>query len=382
MFRVFVFSWQIHDPMRILVYEFASGGGLAGRAVPTSLAREGRAMLTALVADLARIGRHEIVTTADRRFTLPAPRGVEVVAIDPGGAALLDDLIASVDAVWVIAPETDGCLERLAARVERTGTMLLGPGSAAIRRAADKNRLPHRLASCGVSHPPTRALHRGSDASAIADEVGYPIVVKPRRGAGCEGVRLALNPGELRLAVRARPQVRLKADATYESVRGVRLQPDLRGVRREPDRVLQQYVRGVPASVSLISDGSRAVALSVNAQAIRAARNFTYRGGRTPLDHPLAERAIDAAIRTCEAFPGLHGYVGVDLVLTGTDVVVIEVNPRLTTAYLGVRAAINRRSGGGNIAALAIDACTGRLPKRPRICRHVRFTSAGRVVCA
>jgi len=357
--------------MRILAYEFAIGGGLAGRPVPESLAREGRAMLTALVADLARIGRHEIVTTADRRFTLHTPRGVDVVTIGVRGAQSFDELVSWADAVWLIAPETGGCLERLARRVERLGKTLLGSTSTAIRRASDKHRLPGVLAHCGVAHPRTRLLGAGENAAPIAEALGYPIVVKPRRGAGCEGVRLAWNPRELRLAVRARPQVRLTAEATYESVRGVRLQPD---------RVLQQYVRGVHASVSLISDGSRAVALSVNAQAIRAARNFAYRGGRTPLDHPLAERAIDAAMRTCEAFPGLHGYVGVDLVLTSADAVVIEVNPRLTTAYLGVRSAINRRSSSGNIAEMAIDACAGKLPARPRIARHVRFTSAGRVV--
>ena len=341
--------------MRILVFEFASGGGLAGRPVPKSLAREGRAMLSALVADLARIGRHEIVTTADRRFTLHAPRGVDVVTIGRGGAALLDDLIASVDAVWLIAPETDGWLEGLAAKVERTGRMLLGTGSAAIRRAADKQRLPQRLARCGLTHPPTRVVHRHAEARAIADDLGYPVIVKPARGAGCEGVRLARNGRELRAAIHA-------VGCATQKV------------------LVQRYIPGVAASVSLLSDGRRAVALAANAQAICAGSTLSYAGGRTPLVHPLAERAIDAAIRTCEAFPGLHGYVGVDLVLTSADAVVIEVNPRLTTAYLGVRSAINRRSGSGNIAEMAIDACAGKLPARPRIARHVRFTSAGRVV--
>jgi len=342
--------------MRILVFEFASGGGLAGRPVPKSLAREGRAMLSALVADLARIGRHQIVTTADRRFTLHAPRGVDVVTIGRGGAALLDDLIASVDAVWLIAPETDGWLEGLAAKVERTGRMLLGTGSAAIRRAADKRRLPNRLARCGLTHPPTRVVHRHAEARAIADDLGYPVIVKPARGAGCEGVRLARNGRELRAAIHAV------------------------GRRATENVLVQRYIPGVAASVSLLSDGRRAVALAANGQAISAGSTLSYAGGRTPLDHPLAERAIDAAIRTCEAFPGLHGYVGVDLVLTSADAVVIEVNPRLTTAYLGVRSAINRRSGSGNIAEMAIDACAGKLPARPRIARHVRFTSAGRVV--
>ncbi len=134
--------------MRILVHEFVSGGGLAGRDVPASLGREGLAMLTALVADLAAIRRHQIVTTVDPRFPLPTPPGVEVVTLSPGsdGSVTLDALIASADAVWLVAPETDRCLERLAARVERKGRTLLGSGATAIRRASDKARLPRRLA--------------------------------------------------------------------------------------------------------------------------------------------------------------------------------------------------------------------------------------------
>jgi len=42
-----------------------------------------------------------------------------------------------------------------------------------------------------------------------------------------------------------------------------------------------------------------------------------------------------------EAVPGLRGYVGVDLVLgpndDGNEDWVIEINPRLTTSYIGLR---------------------------------------------
>jgi hypothetical protein len=71
--------------VRILVYEFASGGGLARRDVPPSIRREGAAMRAALVADLAAIGCHEIVTTADARVRHDLPRGVDVVALPAGG---------------------------------------------------------------------------------------------------------------------------------------------------------------------------------------------------------------------------------------------------------------------------------------------------------
>lgn len=345
--------------MRLLIHEFASGGGFAGRPVPAPLRREGRAMLTALLADLSALGRDEIVTTIDSRFALTPPRGVDVVTIRSGRPVLDTDLLAQVDAVWLIAPETGGCLERLAATVERADRMVLGAGSAAIRLAADKRRLPRWLNRCGVPHPRTAVVGSGVTLRAQAQDLGYPIVVKPSRGAGSEGVRLARNERELRAAV----DVCLRRLQSREAV------------------LLQQYVRGVAASVSLISNGRHAVALSINAQTIRSGRTFSYLGGCTPLDHPLATRAIDAAVRACEALPDLRGYIGVDLVLTDTQAVVIELNPRLTTAYLGVRAALGGADGDVNVADVAIQACFGALPPPPRLRRHVTFSSSGIVAC-
>jgi tyramine---L-glutamate ligase len=342
--------------MRILVHEFVSGGGLAGRDVAASLAREGLAMLTALIADLAAIRRHQIVTTVDPRFALPTPPGVEVVTLSPGseGRATLDALIASADAVWLVAPETDRCLERLAVRVERRGRTLLGSGAMAIRRASDKARLPRRLARHGILHPKTRVLRPGAAWGKAAREVGYPLIVKPARGAGCEGVCLARNFRELRDAL----DVTRRANG--ESL------------------LLQRYVTGTAASVSLLTNGRRAVALTVNAQSVRASMPFSYHGGKTPLDHPLAGKAVETALRTCQALPGLRGYIGVDVVLTESEAVVIEVNPRLTTAYLGVRSALGGNIGDvGNVAAMALAACAGTLPVPPPARRSVRFTAGG-----
>ena len=345
--------------MRILVHEFVSGGGLAGRDVAASLAREGLAMLTALIADLTAIHRHQIVTTVDPRFALPTPPGVEVVTLSPGseGSATLDALIASADAVWLVAPETNRYLERLASRVERRGRTLLGSGAMAIRRASDKARLPRRLARYGVPHPKTRVCRLGADWGHAAREVGYPLVVKPARGAGCNGVCLARNLRELRGAL----DIARRANG------------------REP-LLLQRYVAGTAASVSLLSDGRRAVALTVNAQSMRASTPFSYRGGKTPFDHPLAGKAVETALRTCQALPGLRGYIGVDLVLTESEAVVIEVNPRLTTAYLGVRSALGGNIGNsGNVAAMALAACAGTLPVPPPVRWSVRFTAAGHI---
>jgi len=350
--------------MRIFVHEFVTGGGFSGRAVPASLAREGLAMRTALVADLVAIGHHDIVTTTDSRFTKAAPMGVEVVPIGADMTTTFDELLSSADAVWLVAPETDRCLERLAARVERKGKILLGSGAAVIRKASDKADLPRRLARIGVQHPATVTVDSGVDARTTARELGYPVVLKPRRGAGSRGVQLVHNARELESAL----AVRRRVDATSFSTAGDKGDRDL---------VMQRYVRGIPASVSLLADGRRSVALTVNAQRMSTTSGFSYRGGRTPLDHPLTAEAVDAATRTCAALAGLRGYVGVDLVLTDAGPVVIEVNPRLTTAYLGVRAVVDE-----NVAAMALAACGGELPEQPITRRRVRFTASGLVAAA
>jgi len=108
---------------------------------------------------------------------------------------------------------------------------------------------------------------------------------------------------------------------------------------------------------------------------VRAGRPFAYQGGSTPLDHPLARQAAAAAERACEAVPGLRGYIGVDVMLSDAGPVVIEINPRLTTAYLGVRRVMRE-----NVAELALAACGGALPASPVLRRSIRFSSDGRIL--
>ena len=336
--------------MRILVHEFVSGGGLAGRAVLPSLAREGRAMRDALVTDLVALRSHRVVVTADPRFPVRC-RGAEVVPLPPGNGASLDGLLASVDAAWIVAPETGGHLEALARRAERQGVALLGSSPAAIRRASDKGALPRLLGRLGLSHPETRVATTAQEARDAGRAMGLPVMVKPARGAGCAGVSLVRNASEWPAALAA-----------------------LRSVSAGDGRFLvQRHVPGVAASVSLVAGGGRTVALAVNGQSLRTSGGVSYRGGLTPLDHPSAPQARAAAMAACSGIPGLQGFVGVDLVLTADSAMVIEVNPRLTTAYLGLRLSMDV-----NLAALALAACAGRLPRVPLAGRRVRFSASGR----
>jgi predicted ATP-grasp superfamily ATP-dependent carboligase len=76
------------------------------------------------------------------------------------------------------------------------------------------------------------------------------------------------------------------------------------------------------------------------------------------LAEPLTRRAQRLAVAAVAALPPTVGYVGVDLVLgeadDGRDDVVIEVNPRLTTSYVGLRRLVR-----GNLAAAMLAAARG-----------------------
>jgi predicted ATP-grasp superfamily ATP-dependent carboligase len=336
--------------MRILVLEFATGGGMAGTPVDASLESEGRAMRDALAADLAA-ERHHVLVSLDPRFEFSSDAAV-VGKIMPSSAEAygpaLERLIDQVDAVWLIAPETGGCHEDIARRVEGRGKPLLGSGSDSIRTASDKAGLGERLEGHGVAYPATVRLPRSTDPDVVARVLSvltFPVVVKPRRGAGSEGVF-------------GYPDM----DATLDEID-----------RLPVDGLAQEYLSGTAVSVSVLTHGTNAVVVAVNSQEL--AGNFRYSGGVTPFDHPDAALAARAALRACGSVPGLRGYVGVDLVIGPRGPVVIEINPRLTTAYLGIRCAIEE-----NLAALAIDAVHGTVPTGIRPARCVRFSEAGEIL--
>ena len=78
------------------------------------------------------------------------------------------------------------------------------------------------------------------------------------------------------------------------------------------------------------------------------------------------------------AMPPATGYVGIDLVLGrdphGDEDAEIEINPRLTTSYLGVRAAVNN-----NLAEAIIRGARGETGELTFRTRPLEFDAAGNV---
>jgi predicted ATP-grasp superfamily ATP-dependent carboligase len=309
-------------------------------------------MLEAVLADFQAWGAVQTVTTHDRRLAR-RPRGADVVVdVGPGSyETVLADLLTSCEAALVIAPEADGVLTRLSALVEAAGVFLLGSRPMAVAVATDKGACYEHFRAAGLPTPETRRVHR-ADLLPEAARFGFPLVVKPVDGVGCEGVCWVGSLEEL--------------VAAHEL---------LTRPTRQEEILLQRFVPGDPASVSLlVTDDGRIRPLSLNGQRVVPGCPFTYRGGVVPLDHPLAARALEVAEAAVRQVPGLRGYVGVDLVLADGEAWLMEINPRLTTSYIGLRRVVTC-----NLARAIWEACrAGRLPEDVRLTGRAVFMKGPR----
>jgi predicted ATP-grasp superfamily ATP-dependent carboligase len=304
--------------VRVFVYEYLCGGAAGAVADSPSLHTEGRAMLAAVLDDLAACPDVETLTLLDPRLAEvlpPWPARVVPHFVEPGAEeALFRRLCRSADFSLVIAPEFDDILARRCGWVEEEGGRLLGPSSAAIRLTADKLELARHLRAHGIPTPLTFTAAPSERPAPLP----YPLVCKPRFGAGSMATFLVRNWDEL---------VSCQLQALGEGWSG--------------EMVLQPLAAGRPASLAFLCGPGGLYPMPAAEQHLSGDGRFRYRGGLLPLEENLNERSQRLATRAVRAVPGLRGYFGADLVLgedpSGRDGVVIEINPRLTTSYIGLR---------------------------------------------
>jgi len=269
----------------------------------SSILSEGFAMLSSILRDVVGLG-YEVSTLLAKKFTvliryLPS---VKLYKLEKPNLAELRRLAKLHDSTYVIAPEDDGLLAEL---LEELDGLHMCSKPEAVRCVSDKASLTLRLSKEGFKVPETVVYEPGG-----ALDVGClkpPYVVKPSTGAGCEGLTIARTFEELKKAV----------------------------LNAERPVLIQEFIEGVPASVSLLTDGLNTTPLSLNRQYLDLCRRI-YLGGYTPMYHELIEEAFDTASRVVSLFNGLRGYIGIDVILSRDGVYVVEVNPRLTVSYVGL----------------------------------------------
>jgi predicted ATP-grasp superfamily ATP-dependent carboligase len=226
---------------------------------------------------------------------------------------------AAAQATLVIAPESNGWLLERRRMTDAAGGRFLGHSLETIGLCGDKLRFHDHLRQHALPTIPTSLW----DSAANSVEFSFPIVVKPRDGAGSVDTFLIRDREDFQ--TRRAELARGFADAGTEAI----AQPYLAG------RAL--------AAAALIDPRSGQIELFPLAeQRISRDGGFCYRGGRIPapdVTPELAGEAVEVIRNACRSLPGLAGFIGFDLIVmdTAPHVRIVEANPRLTTSYIGYR---------------------------------------------
>ena len=300
----------------VLVHEYVSGGGWLEPNLPNGLVAEGLAMLRGVLADFRAWGGARITTTRDYRLTnvsLPADHVIDLGP--PDHYAVLEKLAGQCEAALIIAPESDGILASLSALMVSNGARLLGSSAGSVAAAADKWACHQLFCQAGLPTPETDCVD-ADGARKAASNIGFPLVIKPVDGVSCEGIGLVPDVPSLHAAL----EKSRYADRRF---------------------LLQRYIEGEHASACLLVSGSGNLCLSINRQFIEIGLPFNYQGSEVPYICDRHQEAVALVERAATLVPGLKGYIGVDILIANEKCYLIEINPRLTTSYIGLRSVVN-----------------------------------------
>ncbi len=274
-----------------------------------SLGRRGCSVTAAASKRLATAGYSRHV---DRRFRYPHPRAER--------SAFVDRLLAELRQreYDLLLPTSNATLEAvLDARrpVERRTTLVL-PSSGRVAVGLDKWRTAEVARELGVSHPRT-LFPRTLDAARVERELGYPVVVKQRCGAGRQGVAVCADRAEL--------------EREYARIRAQRGRP-----------LVQEYVplRDELGVYTLYNREGDLRAATVQ----RRLRTHPPEGGSSTLRETVPDPGV---VATADRFLSALDWEGVAMVEFRVDdrtgqPVLLEVNPRFWGSLaLGVAAGVD-----------------------------------------
>jgi predicted ATP-grasp superfamily ATP-dependent carboligase len=187
---------------------------------------------------------------------------------------------------------------------------ILGNHPHVIKRIRDKMDFFQELKRLGVHHPETAMTENFEEARKKAKDIGYPVLVKPSKGFGGVGIRKVQGPKELKQAFQ-------DASLVDEEV------------------LIQEYISGISASVSLISSANETITLTLNEQLLGVdevgqEEPFGYCGNVVPLmtTRSIMNRCKNIAERITSHFD-LIGSNGIDFVISKKGIpYVVEANPR------------------------------------------------------
>ena len=317
----------------ILVFEYFTASGEKDKCIIS----EAEALIFALLKDLADFDV-DLVINKSYENVVNNYENVNPILIDCDVIDWLEDNAANFNKAIFIAAENNNNLYNITKILEENNVKTYTSSAEACLKSSDKYETYEALPN-DVPQPRSfrfkidpkgywkRAIENLHEKWQAEDPLTpLKLIIKPLVGVDCENIVIIEDIKDL----------------SY----------DLEQIFPPGSRIIvQEYIEGTDISVSLISDGKKAIPISLNQQFVELKNNKgTYEGGKLPYESKYEQEAFEIATKAVEAIDGIKGFVGVDLLINADEkdiysVYLLEINSRFTTPYVGLSKVANFNIG-------------------------------------
>ena len=316
----------------LFIFEYVSGGGFNQMEIPSSLFCEGYGMLKSIILDFKKLNL-TISTLLDHRiFFLSSylkADNIKETRVEDDYIELFKAEVKKCDYCFIIAPEFSKILYTLTKIVKDYNRKLLSVDLEGIQLGMSKFETYKFFKKNKINTPLTyRIPFKGKslDFNFISqkfDEFKSPIIIKPDDGVGAESIYYIESESQLSKFIHEHIN-KLEKDRCY---------------------ILQEFIEGEDLSISLIAHkelldkfDKNHLILAINSQNINIKNQKVkseYFGGYTPVNDLHIQ--ISSILEKFD-FTKFNGFFGIDFIRKADNsIFFIELNPRLTTSYIGVR---------------------------------------------
>ena len=196
----------------------------------------------------------------------------------------------------------------LVKRLEQAGVPVIGTPPDAIDRAEDRERFQQLIEKLGLKQPPNRTVRSVEQGIAEADDISYPLVVRPSYVLGGRAMEIVYNEEELRRYM-------------HEAVM----------VSNESPVLLDHFLSSaIEIDVDLVSDGEHVVVGAIMQHIEQAGIHSGDSACSLPPYNlpPAVQDRIREQVSALALELGVVGLMNAQLAYQDEEIFVIEVNPR------------------------------------------------------
>ena len=197
---------------------------------------------------------------------------------------------------------------KLARDLEAAGVPIIGTSPDAIDRSEDRERFQRAIQRLGLKQPPNRTAKNLEDGVRLADEIGYPLVVRPSYVLGGRAMEIVFNADELK-----------------------RYMTDAVSVSNESPVLLDRFLDdAIEVDVDAIYDGETCLIGGIMEHIEQAGVHSGDSACCIP-PHTLSKDIQHRLLEQIEAMAkelGVRGLMNTQFAIQGEEIYVLEVNPR------------------------------------------------------